>query len=398
MTAIDTTTWVDNDNIHSNTTSALNAYVNNGVTEYTLVETTIRQFSSGSRSRSCGIPVVNNNLHTTGGAGKSVRPPQRFTIPITGGGHAHFIPNLYRVNLYGAVQEGGSGIPTPTGVIGLSIETLRLSSVASTTSFPTGNDAEMEIDIWIFDKEDPTKFAFLTNYPINTTGLGGNWNPNSPASVLWRGALGVSAFDRAAVTHNTQSGAWEFSNWSLQEMWNDTGRWIVNYRIHDVVSPYYITNEVSLAQPFNNAGIYASVPGIDLAMGGGNTLLLAGGGQLGVSEAQETASVAGGGTVNFSEALAMLMRTPGLRGSGNSFRLAGGGEIRTQASVVELGSTGQLRLDGGGALASHDGTVLISGGNTIEGLSFETLVSGLGDVVRGDSSGFVPTVAYWWRR
>ena len=397
MTAIDTTTWVNNSNIHQNTTSALNAYVNNGTNQYTLNETTIRSFAGNHRERTCGIKVINHG-NTSLGTGKSVRPPQRFTRALTGGGHVHFIPNVELVRMYGAIQEGGSGIATPTGVIGVGIETLRLSSVADTTGFPNANDAEIEIDIAIFDKEDSTKYAVLTNYPISTTGLGTNWDPFSTSSVLWRGALGTSKFDRSYVVHNTQSGAWFFHDWTLQEMWNDTGRWVVAYRLHDVVSPYSIANEVNTGVAIN-PGIYASVPDITLTVGGSNTLTFSGGGQIGVSEAQETASVVGGGTLTFEDAmLAMLQQDRSLRGVSNILQLSGGGEIQTRNASVSLTGTSQLRLEGGGSLGETSNHVFLSGGNTIEGLSFETIRGALNEILTGSPSGFVPTVVYWWRR
>ena len=397
MTAIDTTTWVNNSNIHQNTTSALNAYVNNGTDQYTLNETAPRTFSGNHRERGMGIEVI-NHPNTSSGGGKSVRPPQRFTRQLTGGGHVHFIPNVVRLRMYGAIQEGSSGIATPTGVIGIGIETLRLSSVAPENSFPTANDAEIEIDIAIFDKEDSNKYAILLNYPISTTGLGAVWDSNQSGSVLWRGALGVSLFDRSYIFHNTQSGAWLFNDWSLQEMWNDTGRWIVSYRLHDVVSPYSIANEVNTGVAIN-PGIYASVPDINLTVGGSNTLTFSGGGQIGVSEAQETASVVGGGTLTFEDAmLAMLQQDRSLRGVSNVLQLSGGGEIQTRNASVSLTGTSRLRLEGGGSLGETSNHVFLSGGNTIEGLSFETIRGALNEILTGSPSGFVPTVVYWWRR
>ena len=397
MTAIDTTTWVDNATIHQNTTSALNVYVNNGTDQYTLNESTIRQFVGNSRERTCGIRVV-NHPNTTAGSGKSVRPPQRFTRALTGGGHVHFVPNVESIRLYGAIQEGGSGIATPTGVIGIGIETLRLSSVAPENSFPTANDAEIEIDIAIFDKEDSNKYAILLNYPISTTGLGAVWDSNQSGSVLWRGALGVSLFDRSYIFHNTQSGAWLFNDWSLNEMWNDTGRWIVSYRLHDVVAPYSIANEVNTGVAIN-PGVYASVPGIELSVGGSNTITFAGGGEIEASGAPQSVSIVGGGTVTFSEsALAMLQQDPSLRGISTLY-FSGGGELTlgTERVLLEGGSTvsmvGTGNLDGSPVLVLIRGT----GTSTFEGtgsLSLDGYDPGYED---GDGSGFIPVIAYMYR-
>ena len=255
MTAVNTSLWQNNATLHNLNTQALNAYVNNGTSQWTTNETTALQTAGSHHERSCGIRVI-NSPNTTGGTGKSVRPPQRFTRSLTGGGHVHFIPNVELIRLYGASAPGGGDVDiTPTGVIGIGIETLRLSSVADTTGFPNGNDAEIEIDIVIVDKNDTTKRAVLLNYPIHNTGLGTNWDPFTAQSVLWRGALGVSKFDRTYLFHNTQSNAWHFNNWSLTAMWNDVGNWIVEYRLHDPVSPYTLANSVSSAASIN-AGIY----------------------------------------------------------------------------------------------------------------------------------------------
>ena len=396
MTMIDTSTWLTNSDIHQNTTSALNTYVNNGINQYTLVESSSRYTSGGNRERSCGIKVI-NSPNTSSGFGKSVRPPQRMTRALTGGGHVHFIPNLENIRLYGAVQEGSSGIPSPTGVIGLGIETLRLSSVDDTTNFPNGNDAEMEIDVWIYDPEDDTKFAYLLNYPISNTGLGTNWDPFTAQSVLWRGALGVSKFDRTFLYHNTQSGAWHFENWSLNEMWHDTSSWVINYRIHDVVSPYTITNNVSLSASFNNPGVYEAISGVELAVSGINALLLAGGGQINAPDAPVGVFLAGGGALDFANDRILLDYTPYVVGSG-SLRFAGGGELHVGAPVVRLLGVDALRLDAGGSISEDTGAILLSGGNTLEGLGFDDIGSLIVDGFGSSGKGFIPTVIYWYRR
>ena len=396
---IDTSMWLSNATIHSNTTSELNAYVNNGLSQYTLNETTSRQTEGNNRRRACGIKVINHN-NTQGGAGKSVRPPQRMTIPITGGGHAHFIPNVTELRLYGAVQEGSSGIASPTGVIGIGIETLRLSSVAPENSFPTGNDAEMEIDIVIYDQEDSTKYAFLTDYAISTTGLGASWATSNTGSVLWRGALGVSSFDRSFIYHNTQSNAWHFVNWSLNEMWHDTSKWVIAYRIHSVVSPYFITNSVSTSANSLNAGIYAGVSGIDLAMSGSNPLLLSGGGFITAIGAPPAIGLTGGSTLDLDNELIVFVQTPSLEGSA-TLRISGGGELVTRDAMVELLGVDRLVTAGGGALGSDTNHVFLSGGNTIEGLRLEDfgrlIRDGIDDLI-GSGGGFIPTVIYWRRR
>ena len=394
MTMIDTSTWLTNSDIHQNTTSALNTYVNNGLNQWTLNETTSRSNVGNHRERTCGIRVI-NSPNTTSGSGKSVRPPQRMTRALTGGGHVHFIPNLELVRLYGAIQEGSSGIPSPTGVIGIGIETLRLSSVADTTSFPNGNDAEMEIDIVITLEDDTTKSAILLDYPIHNTGLGTNWDPFTAQSVLWRGALGVSKFDRTYLFHNTQSNAWTFNNWSLNEMWYDTGKWIISYRIHDVVAPYSITNNVALSTHQINPGVYEAISGVELAVSGINALLLAGGGQINAPDAPVGVFLAGGGALDFANDRILLDYTPYVVGSG-SLRFAGGGELHVGAPVVRLLGVDALRLDAGGSISENTGAILLSGGNTLEGLGFTEIGKLIVDGLTG-GSGFIPVVAYWRR-
>ena len=392
---IDTSMWLSNATIHSNTTSALNTYVNNGLNQYTLNETTARVNVGNHRERTCGIKVI-NSPNTSLATGKSVRPPQRFTRGLTGGGHIHFIPNVETIRLYGAIQEGSSGIPTPTGVIGIGIETLRLSSVNDTTGFPNGNDAELEIDVIIHDKEDTTKYAFLLDYPISNTGLGTNWDAFSAQSVLWRGALGVSRFDRTYLFHNTQSNAWHFINWSLNEMWHDTSSWIVSYRIHSAVAPYSITNSVSNTANQLNPGVYEAISGVELAVDGINTILLSGGGVITASEPIVGVSLEGGGSVSFANDRIYLDQTPGLEGSA-TFRLSGGGSLLVGEAVVALQGVDALRLDGGGSITQNTGAIQLSGGNTLEGLGFDDIGRLIVDGFT-QGSGFVPTVIYWRRR
>ena len=398
---VDTTTWLSNATIHNNTTSALNTYVNNGLNQFTTNETTSRANSGNHRERYLGIRVI-NSPNTTAGNGKSVRPPQRFTRGLDGGGHVHFIPNLETIRLYGAIQEGSSGIPSPTGVIGLGIETLRLSSVNDTTGFPNGNDAEIEIDVCIFNTEDTEQRAYLVNYPIHNTGLGTNWDPFTAQSVLWRGALGVSKFDRTYLFHNTQSNAWTFTGgMTLQSMWNMTGSWVVNYRIHDAVAPYSITNNVSQNILLSvNPGVYASVSGIDLAMSGSNPLLLSGGGFITAIGAPPAIGLGGGSTLDLDNELIVFVQTPSLEGSA-TLRIYGGGELVTRDAMVELLGVDRLVTAGGGALGSQSSAVFLSGGNTLEGLRFEDLGrlirDGIDDLI-GSGRGFIPTVIYWYRR
>ena len=262
---IDTTNWIENNQLFAGSTQAINAYVGNVTNGYTLSESNQQQAVNSHREWNTGIKTI-NSPNVSAGYGKSVRPQQNFTRQLTGGGHVHFRPNVEGIRLYGTTTyEGGDITDVPTGVIGIGIETYRLSSVADTTNFPTGNDAEMEIDVWIFDASNPDNYCKLENHPISTTGLGSNWSANNVSQTLWRGALGNSRFDRAFLFHNTQSNAWTwFNNWTLGNLWNDNGRIVVAYRIHDVVAPYSITNNVPRAgngaDVLAQQGIYDNTP------------------------------------------------------------------------------------------------------------------------------------------
>ena len=265
MPTLDTSNWPDSGSLFTLTTSALNAYATNGSNQWTLTETINRNQVGNDRQWSGGLTIINHPFQTAG-RGKSVRPPQRFTIPLTGGGHMHFIPDLQDIELYGAVQEGSSGIPTPTGVIGLGFETYR-THTGDVNPAPTGNDAQVELDIVIYDASETNRYAALSNFTISTTGLGTNHDPTySAASIIWRGALGTTQWERTYLVHNTQSNAWTFGGgWNLTGLWNAQKLGIA-YRIHSPVAPYTLGNEVPHVSPANaiaQQGIYAATPQVD---------------------------------------------------------------------------------------------------------------------------------------
>lgn len=279
---IDTTNWMDNNALFAGSTQAINAYVNNVTNGYTLSESSAQQGVSSHQEWRCGIKTI-NHPGVTIGIGKSVRPQQGFIRQLSGGGHVHFRPNVESIRLYGNyVEEGGDVTTVPTGVIGIGIEMYRLSSVAATTNFENGNDAEVELDIFIFDASNPNNYAKLENYPISTTGLGTNWDPHGISQILWRGALGNSRFDRTFLFHNTQSNAWSWANnWSVGNLFNDSGKIVVGYRIHDVVSPYVLSDSVvhqaSGTDVLSQQGIYAASTGMEHALEpSGSTIRLAG--------------------------------------------------------------------------------------------------------------------------
>ena len=266
MPTLDTSNWPDSGSLFALTTSALNAYATNGSNQWTLMETQNRASVGSHRQWHAGFSIINHG-HQTAGHGKSVRPPQRITIPLTGGGHMHFIPDLDVVLLYGAVQEEASGIPTPTGVIGLQFETYRTAASNEIQNAPTGNDAQVELDIVVYDASETNRYAALSNFTISTTGLGSTYAPQyGTESIVWRGALGTTKWDRAYLTHNTQSNAWTFgSGWNLTGLWNAQKLGIA-YRIHSPVAPYYLGNEVPHVSPANaiaQQGIYAATPQVD---------------------------------------------------------------------------------------------------------------------------------------
>ena len=398
MTAIDTSMWPSSGSLHQQTTSYLNTYVNNGTNQFTTNETTSRAIVGNNHERSLGIRVI-NSPNTTSGTGKSVRPPQRFTRQLTGGGHVHFIPNLELIRLYGnSVNEGGETSVVPTGVIGLGIETLRLSSVADTTNFPTGNDAEMEIDICIFNAEDTEQRAYLVNYPIHNTGLGTTWDPFSSSSVLWRGALGTSKFDRTYLFHNTQSNAWTFTGgMSLHSMWNMTGKWVVNYRIHDVVSPYYITNSVQQSALLQiNPGVYVeSEPPVYIADNDAR-ITLAASASIEVGNQVSPTLLTGGNRIDLVAQRMLLTQGRPLSGS-NTLSLRESGNVAVGTTSTALHGSNSITLHGSGALNDSPRTVQLMGGNSAEGFALEVIRAGLNGLF-DNPSGFVPTVAYWWRR
>ena len=261
MPSLDTSNWLESGQIWQQTTGDINAWATNGTNQWTLMETAPRYTAGSNREWGCGFSLVNANGDTNG-QGKSVRPPQRLTLQLTGGGHTHFVPDLSFIQVYGAVQEGSSGIPTPTGVIGLGIETYRTGNASQLQpTAPTANDAQLEIDVVIYDASETNRYASLDNYTLSTTGLGTAFDESIPNSITWRGALGTTDWDRTFLFHNSQSNAWTFGGgWSLTGLWNTT-RLAVAYRIHSPVQPYYLGNTVPYVNPpsaIEQQGIYSA--------------------------------------------------------------------------------------------------------------------------------------------
>ena len=98
MPTLDTSNWPESRDVFALSTGELNAYVTNGTNQWSLMESNARRTSGNDRTWDVGFTIVNHNFETHG-TGKSVRPPQRFTIPLTGGGHMHFIPDMTAVEL-----------------------------------------------------------------------------------------------------------------------------------------------------------------------------------------------------------------------------------------------------------------------------------------------------------
>lgn len=399
MTAIDTSTWLNNE-LWTHTTSALETYATNVPNGWTLLETSSRQNSGSDRVRNSGIRVVNDTNGTSNGVGKSVRPPQRFTYTFPaneGGGHIHYVPNLREFRIRGtSVNEGGETSTVPTGIISFAVELLRLSSLPAQTSFPSGNDAEIEVDIRIFNRDDSTKVAALNNYPLSTLGPGTNWSPTHNRSWISRTGLGVTNYDRHQITHNTQSNAWSFANWSLQQMWAETGKWVVAYRIESPVSPYYLTNVASSAGGILNTGIYVpSAPPVYIADNSARIRLRASGG-VSVGSQVSPALLMGGNRISLTNQRALLNTGVTIAGRPNSVRLRVSGGIQVGGASVLLVGANRIDLHGVGALNGLQPTVQLRGGNTDDG--FRLVQRGIDLLREVGGSGFIPTVLWNYRR
>lgn len=408
---IDTTNWLNNKTLFTNSTQGLNNYVNNITNGYTLSESNQQQAAGSHHEWNMGIKTINHS-GVTSGNGRNVRPQQRFTRGLTGGGHVHFIPNVESIRLYGnSVYEGGEFTDVPTGVIGIGIETYRLSSANDTTNFPNGNDAEMEIDVWIFDKSNPTAYAKLENYPVNTTGLGTNWSPHNISQVLWRGALGNSKFDRTFLFHNTQSNAWSwFGGLTLGNLFNDSGRIVVAYRIHDVVSPYSITNEVphinSGEDVLAQQGIYNAVePGVNHVITINGSLRASGGAvNVDVVDTDQT---------NHIRSIAGRIRTTGhlVISRLRNWRLNPRGSVNVSGAIELSRNRAPGRINGQ-IIAERSSLTYIHGPNHginirgalgVEGRRLEVVTTPGGspfDVLQPERSrsAFVPVLTRFWKR
>ena len=243
MPTLDTSDFLNNAQLWTHTSSALEAYATNTVNAYTVKETDTRTYASNRPQWWCNTPHV--NYIGDQGHGKSQRPGQTFSF-AEGVQHTHFIIDVGRVQIYtNEVIEGNEASYVPTGVIGILLYNYKITGDIN-NPFDNPNNAAPEIDLYIYDASDTSKWMSISNFPLPTLNIPTTDFGYSPQIYSWisRGGLGTAHFYRGAITHNISTSQQTWNNWTIQEMAADSGRLGLAYRIHDILQPFTLTHSV----------------------------------------------------------------------------------------------------------------------------------------------------------
>ena len=269
MTAIDTSNWVDAE-VHALSTPALTAFVNNDTNAYTLARfdeqgsgLQYRQFKGGLQVGAGLVRIPGSTTFSTTilEHGRYVRPPQALTWTGSQGQHIHYTLDLQAIRFYNNLQTG-----LYSGVIGLRLATWA-SSITSNYAFPNPNAASPEIDIYIIDPDDPDRYIYIENFPVNTFGFPSTLvfsTQSSPAnSFIYRGAIGTTEDYYTNVVHNVAASQYtlhgsddivSFINGvSLQSIvawrWHSqTAPWSFNFNVPRKTNPDDVLNQQGIYQ------------------------------------------------------------------------------------------------------------------------------------------------------
>ena len=300
---IDTSNWIRTDALYQLPTSQLQAFVDNGVNSYTLVESSSGSLSGTtttgtdaegrdytqtkttwftgnmpfSGSAHLDTSLFSNSAYT--GGNRVVRPCQHVTWTAAGGQHIHCHYDIRELDLFTRLFHDGSPGEVTTLRFRLACW---YSSVSTNYSFPNFNDASVEMDIWLINKANPAQWFYIPNFPISTTGAPSTivFASGSPANtttgnVLYRGSIGTSQRRGYSLFHvpshtqiSNESGVHE-SAWAGLSSIPITSnglplvqRWILGYRLHSPTTPYVVAHNVSRqtnpANVTSQAGSYGS--------------------------------------------------------------------------------------------------------------------------------------------
>ena len=254
MPSISTANWLESSGIGDLSTGALGEYALNGTAGWTLRESGSPTDSNQFRFWNTYTPPYSTITVNT--PAKTVRPDQHFSR-FGGGTHAHFIPSVAQVRAYGVeINEGGGHTSrNATGVIGLFISTFRVG-------FGTwnGNDAQIELDIYITPKTDYNRRLIIRDFTLATLNIG---STQASTGFVYRTGLGTGTHANGAITHNAAASQLEWMNWDATALANESGPLIISYRIHSPVAPYQDSTPVTQTEPFSfifNPGVYGDAP------------------------------------------------------------------------------------------------------------------------------------------
>lgn len=400
MPTLDTSDFLSNNGLWTHTTQALQEYAANNVNAYTVKQTDNgSNINSSLRFWSCGTPHVQNINVIADSHGESQRPSQYFSF-ADDVQHTHFIIDVEQIRVYRTAINEGDGVTSfvPTGVIGLHIETYKIAADINNT-FQDPNNASPDIDLYIYDASDTSKWVEIHNFPLNTLGVAaGSQGYNT---VLWswisRGGLGTAHYAISQLTHNIGASQQTWNNWTIQELAAETGKLGVAYRIHSVVAPFTLSHNVPALNAASAIGEEVDEPEPDpIALTASGTIRFTGVSNNPVTEpeieqvmltAEDDIQLRGSSAVNTTQNHPSLQAVGGIRLSpadpiarvAHSLRGVGDitllDETRTPLSEYVIGSVprGQVRLEGSATI-------------TIDGVDY---TDDDGDEDTGDDASFV---------
>ena len=328
MAAIDTTNWVFHDNLRELNNADLNTFATNNTNFYCLFETEggaldglqVDDIGYGRRYDFAQVPFLISNVPTQGESfqhsytsishGKGVRPYQTMRWTNPQGQHVHCMPTVDSLAMYSLSEN-----------LYLNLR-FYYSSLTSNYAFPNFNDASPELDIWIFDKDDPANYMKIIDFPVSTTGAGSNivFSTTAPSgSVLRRSGVGTGEMEVHGIQHVVSESQMQFfGDWA--DPVGDTGyitpiapggpsgnagqRVIVAVRWHSQVAPFSFDYNVSrqtnpttiLAQQGPYSGPQSHQVS-DIAFVGDDGTLVATGTHEAVTQTSESPVFAGAGSL-----------------------------------------------------------------------------------------------------
>ena len=331
MAAIDTTNWVHHDNLRGLNNADLNTFATNNTNFYCLFESepaSLTSFSDGGdtvygrRFDFAQVPFLISNVPTQGESfqhsyssishGKGVRPYQTMRWTNPQGQHVHCMPTVDSVQ---ADYQNAN--------LKLHIR-FYYSSLTSNYAFPNFNDASPELDIWLFDKDDPANYIRLVDFPISTTGAGSNivFSTTAPSgSVLRRSGVGTGEMEVHGLTHiapwqslqyhgdfewdqNTSQGEYQPLYAFGQHSNTGSRRLVVAVRWHSQVAPfsfdYNVSRQTNPTTILSQVGPYGGPQShqvSDIAFVGDDGVLVATGTHEAVTQTSESPVFAGAGSL-----------------------------------------------------------------------------------------------------